>query len=176
MQGTQKSAAPNLFKSRIIWLWKSDDLRRLKDGREKSLSLGLSGWWFEGMWSCGFLRATLMSFSSRGRGPSLRMASCSRRFSQKNLKINNKGHRKIDFFEPHLLQVIHLPRPRQGNRMDFHSSPDSFYRFSTFSMSFIRIHLCYAMLFPPLWRKLDASFHSQLFSSGTCTWAVLIHE
>lgn len=73
----EESTDTDLFKSRIIWLWKSDDLRRLKDGREKSLSLGLSGWWLVGMWSCGFLRATLMSFSSRGRGPSLRMASCS---------------------------------------------------------------------------------------------------
>lgn len=51
-------------------------MRRLNEGREKSRSLGRSGWWFVAMWSCGFLSATLMSFSSRGRGPSLRMASC----------------------------------------------------------------------------------------------------
>lgn len=73
-----RKTARYLFKSRIIRLWKSDDMRRLKDGREKSLSFGRSGWWFVGMCSCGFLSATLMSFSSRGRGPSLRIASCSR--------------------------------------------------------------------------------------------------
>jgi len=61
-------------------------MRRLKDGRVKSLSFGRSGWWFVGMWSCGFLRATLMSFSSRGRGPSLRMASC--RYGQGSTKFN----------------------------------------------------------------------------------------
>lgn len=66
-----------LFKSRIMRLWKSEDMRRLKDGRVKGRSLGRSGWWLVGMWSCGFLRATLMSFSSLGSGPSLRMASCS---------------------------------------------------------------------------------------------------
>lgn len=75
-----------LFKSRIIRLWKSEDIRRLKDGREKSLSFGRSGWWFVGMWSCGFLRATLMSFSSRGRGPSLSIASCrTDRFSKSRI-------------------------------------------------------------------------------------------
>ena len=78
VQYKTKETARYLFKSRIIRLWKSDDMRRLKDGREKSLSFGRSGWWFVGMCSCGFLRATLMSFSSRGRGPSLRIASCSR--------------------------------------------------------------------------------------------------
>lgn len=76
-ENTKEPMRPYLFKSRIIRLWKSDDMRRLKDGREKSRSFGRSGWWFVGMWSCGFLRATLMSFSSRGRGPSLRIASCS---------------------------------------------------------------------------------------------------
>ncbi|TNN72313.1 hypothetical protein EYF80_017465 [Liparis tanakae] len=60
-----------LLRSRIIRLWKSEDMRRLKDGRENSRSFGLSGWWLVGMWSCGFLRATLMSFSSLGRGTHL---------------------------------------------------------------------------------------------------------
>lgn len=90
----EESTETDLFKSRIIWLWKSDDLRRLKDGREKSLSLGRSGWWLVGMWSCGFLRATLMSFSSRGRGPSLRMASCST--GTKEEKRKNTTSKKVE--------------------------------------------------------------------------------
>lgn len=87
----QQTMRRYLFRSRIIRLWKSDDMRRLKDGLEKSLSFGRSGWWFVGMWSCGFLSATLMSFSSRGRGPSLSMASCSKEMVPKSNTW--KGHR-----------------------------------------------------------------------------------
>lgn len=106
--GTKESRETDLFKSRIIWLWKSDDLRRLKDGREKSLSVGLSGWWFVGMWSCGFLRATLMSFSSRGRGPSLRMASCSTGIFSNSKRKNPtfEGQSQPDLIDPSLLRPL----------------------------------------------------------------------
>lgn len=90
-KNTQQTMRCYLFRSRIIRLWKSDDMRRLKDGLEKSLSFGRSGWWFVGMWSCGFLSATLMSFSSRGRGPSLSMASCGKEMWPKSNTL--KGHR-----------------------------------------------------------------------------------
>ena len=64
-----------LFRSRIMRFWKSDDIMRLKEGLEKRRSFWVSGWWLADMCSWGFLRATLMSFSRRGRGPSFRMAS-----------------------------------------------------------------------------------------------------
>lgn len=77
------SRSSYLLRSRIMRLWKSDDTRRLKDGRVMSLSCCLSGWWLACRWSWGFLKATLMSFSRRGKGPSFRIASWETKYNEK---------------------------------------------------------------------------------------------
>lgn len=69
-----------LLRSLIMRFWNSDEMALLKLGLESSLSVCLSGgclsvWWLGCLWRCGLRRAMLMSFRSRGNGPSLMIAS-----------------------------------------------------------------------------------------------------